>query len=198
MTRRAERCGLSRCSMPPSTYFLCVDLAGFGDRPRRRELRRRRPSNRPASRSFRCPPSPSSDPSRHLVRLCFGKKDETIDAGVAAMAKAQRRCSHEPGRRSRPRSSTCSGSTCARASWSAIRRSTASAIGRVTTGDPDAAAGAGRRGLPRLADGSGAATRRAGSAARRAAARGQAGPGQADHARSAARSSRRASAKSRR
>jgi aspartate/methionine/tyrosine aminotransferase len=27
--------------------------------------------------------------SRHLVRLCFGKKDETIDAGVAAMAKAK-------------------------------------------------------------------------------------------------------------
>ena len=29
------------------------------------------------------------NPSRHLVRLCFGKKDETIDAGVAAMAKAK-------------------------------------------------------------------------------------------------------------
>jgi aspartate/methionine/tyrosine aminotransferase len=29
------------------------------------------------------------DPPRHLVRLCFGKKDETIDAGVAAMARAR-------------------------------------------------------------------------------------------------------------
>jgi aspartate/methionine/tyrosine aminotransferase len=29
------------------------------------------------------------EPSRHLVRLCFGKKDETIDAGVAAMARAK-------------------------------------------------------------------------------------------------------------
>jgi N-succinyldiaminopimelate aminotransferase len=29
------------------------------------------------------------DPPRHLVRLCFGKKDETIDAGVAAMAKVK-------------------------------------------------------------------------------------------------------------
>jgi aspartate/methionine/tyrosine aminotransferase len=29
------------------------------------------------------------EPSRHLVRLCFGKKDETIDGGVAAMAKAK-------------------------------------------------------------------------------------------------------------
>ena len=28
-------------------------------------------------------------PPRHLVRLCFGKKDETIDAGVAAMAKVK-------------------------------------------------------------------------------------------------------------
>ena len=29
------------------------------------------------------------DPPRHMVRLCFAKKDETIDAGVAAMAKAK-------------------------------------------------------------------------------------------------------------
>ena len=29
------------------------------------------------------------DPPRHLVRLCFGKKDETIEAGVAAMARAK-------------------------------------------------------------------------------------------------------------
>ena len=29
------------------------------------------------------------NPPRHLVRLCFGKRDETIDAGVAAMARAR-------------------------------------------------------------------------------------------------------------
>lgn len=29
------------------------------------------------------------DPPRHMVRLCFAKRDETIDAGVAAMAKAK-------------------------------------------------------------------------------------------------------------
>ena len=29
------------------------------------------------------------DPPRHLVRLCFAKRDETIDAGVAAMATAR-------------------------------------------------------------------------------------------------------------
>ena len=30
-----------------------------------------------------------SDPPSHLVRLCFGKKDETIDAGIAAMRRAK-------------------------------------------------------------------------------------------------------------
>ncbi len=30
-----------------------------------------------------------SDPPRHMVRLCFAKRDETIDAGVAAMARAR-------------------------------------------------------------------------------------------------------------
>jgi aspartate/methionine/tyrosine aminotransferase len=29
------------------------------------------------------------DAPRHLVRLCFAKRDETIDAGVAAMARAR-------------------------------------------------------------------------------------------------------------
>ncbi|MDP1910500.1 MAG: aminotransferase class I/II-fold pyridoxal phosphate-dependent enzyme, partial [Hyphomicrobium sp.] len=29
------------------------------------------------------------DPPRHLVRLCFAKRDDTIDAGIAAMAKAK-------------------------------------------------------------------------------------------------------------
>ena len=29
------------------------------------------------------------DPPRHLVRLCFAKRDDTINAGVAAMAKAR-------------------------------------------------------------------------------------------------------------
>jgi aspartate/methionine/tyrosine aminotransferase len=29
------------------------------------------------------------DPPRHLVRLCFAKQDSTIDAGIAAMAKAR-------------------------------------------------------------------------------------------------------------
>ena len=30
------------------------------------------------------------DPPRHMIRLCFAKRDETIDAGVEAMAKARK------------------------------------------------------------------------------------------------------------
>ena len=29
------------------------------------------------------------DPPRHMIRLCFAKQDETIAAGVAALAKAR-------------------------------------------------------------------------------------------------------------
>jgi aspartate/methionine/tyrosine aminotransferase len=30
-----------------------------------------------------------TDPPRHMIRLCFAKRDETIDAGVTAMARAK-------------------------------------------------------------------------------------------------------------
>lgn len=76
------------CLHPASTYFLCVDLAASGiglD-----------------DESFACaavdkagvavvPLSVFAEdgPPRHLVRLCFSKRDETIDAGVAAMARAR-------------------------------------------------------------------------------------------------------------
>ena len=29
------------------------------------------------------------DAARNIVRLCFSKRDETLDAGIAAMAKAK-------------------------------------------------------------------------------------------------------------
>ena len=71
-----------------STYFLCVDLEASGF-----EL---------DDESFAVgavekagvavvPLSAFAEdnPSRQFVRLCFGKKDETIDAGVAAMARAR-------------------------------------------------------------------------------------------------------------
>jgi aspartate/methionine/tyrosine aminotransferase len=34
-------------------------------------------------------PFAEQDPPRHMVRICFAKKDETIDAGVAALARAR-------------------------------------------------------------------------------------------------------------
>lgn len=71
-----------------ATYFLCVDLAASGialdDKSfAAAAVERAGVAVVPLS-AFA-----EQDPSRHLVRLCFGKKDETIDTGVAAMAKAK-------------------------------------------------------------------------------------------------------------
>jgi aspartate/methionine/tyrosine aminotransferase len=71
-----------------STYFLCVDLAASGltlddEAFATAAVERAGVAVVPLS-AFS-----ERDPPRHLVRLCFGKKDETIDAGVAAMARAR-------------------------------------------------------------------------------------------------------------
>ena len=71
-----------------STYFLCVDLKASGltiddEEFATAAVERAGVAVVPLS-AFA-----ERDPPRHLVRLCFGKKDETIDAGVAAMAKAK-------------------------------------------------------------------------------------------------------------
>ena len=71
-----------------STYFLCVDLAASGlgcddESFAAAAVERAGVAVVPLS------PFAERDPPRHLVRLCFGKKDETIDAGVAAMARAK-------------------------------------------------------------------------------------------------------------
>ena len=71
-----------------STYFLCVDLAASGlaiddEAFATAAVEQAGVAVVPLS-AFA-----EQDPPRHLVRLCFGKKDETIDAGVAAMAKAK-------------------------------------------------------------------------------------------------------------
>jgi N-succinyldiaminopimelate aminotransferase len=73
---------------PASTYFLCVDLhaSGIGMDDEAFALA--------AVEQAGVAVVPVSafaeqDPSRHLVRLCFAKRDETIDAGVAAMARAK-------------------------------------------------------------------------------------------------------------
>jgi aspartate/methionine/tyrosine aminotransferase len=71
-----------------STYFLCVDLAASGidlddESFAAAAVEKAGVAVVPLS-AFA-----EDNPSRHLVRLCFGKKDETIDAGVAAMARAK-------------------------------------------------------------------------------------------------------------
>jgi N-succinyldiaminopimelate aminotransferase len=71
-----------------ATYFLCVDLAGSGlglddESFATAAVAKAGVAVVPLS-AFA-----EKDPPRHLVRLCFGKKDETIEAGVAAMARAK-------------------------------------------------------------------------------------------------------------
>ena len=71
-----------------STYFLCVDLEQSGlamddESFAAAAVERAGVAVVPLS-AFA-----EKAPLRHLVRLCFGKKDETIDAGVTAMAKAK-------------------------------------------------------------------------------------------------------------
>jgi aspartate/methionine/tyrosine aminotransferase len=71
-----------------ATYFLCVDLKASGldvddETFAATAVERAGVAVVPLS-AFA-----ESGPPRHLVRLCFGKKDETIDSGVAAMARAR-------------------------------------------------------------------------------------------------------------
>ena len=71
-----------------STYFLCVDLAASGiaiddDGFATLAVEQAGVAVVPLS-AFA-----DRNPPRHLVRLCFGKKDETIDAGIAAMSHAR-------------------------------------------------------------------------------------------------------------
>ena len=71
-----------------ATYFLCVDLRtsgiGLDDESFATEAVSRAGIAVVPLSAFA-----EKDPPRHLVRLCFGKKDETIEAGVAAIAKAR-------------------------------------------------------------------------------------------------------------
>jgi N-succinyldiaminopimelate aminotransferase len=73
---------------PASTYFLCVDLRASGldvddETFAKAAVGQAGVATVPVS-AFA-----EDNPSRHLVRLCFAKRDETIDAGVEAMARAR-------------------------------------------------------------------------------------------------------------
>jgi aspartate/methionine/tyrosine aminotransferase len=87
MTQRLSDCGYTVLNAA-ATYFLCVDLQASGlhvedETFATESVRRAGVAVVPLS-AFA-----ERDAPRHLVRLCFGKKDETIEAGVAAMARAK-------------------------------------------------------------------------------------------------------------
>jgi len=71
-----------------STYFQCVDLKASGialddESFARLAVEQAGVAVVPLS------PFAETGPPRHLVRLCFAKRNETIDAGIAAMARAR-------------------------------------------------------------------------------------------------------------
>ncbi|HET7708221.1 MAG TPA: aminotransferase class I/II-fold pyridoxal phosphate-dependent enzyme, partial [Sphingomicrobium sp.] len=73
---------------PASTYFLCVDLAASGISADDETFAARAV----AEAGVAVVPMSAfaeDNPATHLVRLCFSKRDETINAGVAAMARAR-------------------------------------------------------------------------------------------------------------
>ena len=71
-----------------STYFLCVDLAASGIRLDDEAFAQRAVAEAGVAV---VPLSAFAEEvaSNHMIRLCFAKRDETIDAGVEAMAKAR-------------------------------------------------------------------------------------------------------------
>ena len=71
-----------------ATYFLCVDLAASGI-DMDDESFATAAVEQVGIGTIPLSAFAAADPPRRLVRLCFAKKDETIDAGVAAMARAR-------------------------------------------------------------------------------------------------------------
>lgn len=71
-----------------ATYFLCVDLAASGI-DMDDESFAAAAVEQVGIGTIPLSAFAADDPPRNLVRLCFAKKDETIDAGVAAMARAR-------------------------------------------------------------------------------------------------------------
>ena len=72
-----------------STYFLCVDLAASGIALDDEAFARQAVAEAGVA-VVPLSPFAEQDPPRHMIRLCFAKRDETIDAGVEAMAKARK------------------------------------------------------------------------------------------------------------
>ncbi|WP_341633780.1 aminotransferase [Sphingomonas agri] len=73
---------------PVSTYFLCVDLAASG-LAMDDEAFASAAVEQAGVAVIPLSPFADRDAPQHFVRLCFAKKDETIDAGIEAMARAR-------------------------------------------------------------------------------------------------------------
>jgi len=73
---------------PASTYFLCVDLRASGIASKD-EAFAATAVEQAGVAVVALSNFATRDPATHLVRLCFAKRDETIDAGVAAMARVR-------------------------------------------------------------------------------------------------------------
>jgi aspartate/methionine/tyrosine aminotransferase len=71
-----------------STYFLCVDLAASGIAVDDEGFAQRAVAEAGVA-VVPLSAFAEQDPPHHMIRLCFAKRDETIDAGVEAMAKAR-------------------------------------------------------------------------------------------------------------
>jgi aspartate/methionine/tyrosine aminotransferase len=71
-----------------STYFQCVDLAASGIAADD-ETFAVAAVEKAGVAVIPLSAFAEQNPPRHLVRLCFAKRDQTIDAGIAAMAKAR-------------------------------------------------------------------------------------------------------------
>ena len=71
-----------------ATYFLCVDLAASGI-DMDDESFAAAAVEQAGIATIPLSAFGADNPPRHLVRLCFAKKDETIDAGIQNMAKAK-------------------------------------------------------------------------------------------------------------
>ena len=71
-----------------STYFMCVDLEASGVAADD-EAFAAAAVERAGVAVVPLSPFAEDHPPRHMIRLCFAKRDATIDAGVAAMARAR-------------------------------------------------------------------------------------------------------------
>ncbi|WP_183933860.1 aminotransferase [Sphingomicrobium lutaoense] len=88
MLRGLEQAGY-RAISPAGTYFMTVDLAASGIAADDETFARRAVEEAGVAV---IPMSPFyiDDPDRHMIRLCFAKRDATLDAGLAALERAAR------------------------------------------------------------------------------------------------------------